>query len=113
MMLNLLLGLVLLCDLDVWPLAHLDPPDPSGDPWSLVPFHYRAGARPRWTDDAAAAPDREAQAVLKGLEGSLGLWEGEQDFVRAREAIVTWDHGRFALPCPYPSPEARRAGPSG
>src|SRR5437016_1618125 len=71
--------------------------EPAAPAWTLVPFHYRQGARPQF-DDGDAAIDDEARAVLHGLEHSLGLLAGKTDLYVAREAIVTWDHGRFALP---------------
>jgi hypothetical protein len=97
-MISMILTLVVTTGSSSRPPVRYNDLDPSGaDPWAIIPVHYHhTGARPQWNDGEAPA-DQEAKSVLDGLRHSLGLWEGETDFWRASEAIVTWDHGRFAL----------------
>jgi HEAT repeat protein len=70
-----------------------------GDPWAIIPvYHHQTGARPQWNDSDAPA-DGEAELLLWSLGRSVQLVEKTSvfDCYLASEAIVTWDHGRFAL----------------
>ena len=69
---------------------------PEGVNW--LPFQYPALPRRASGESGPPPADVEARALLEGFKSSLARWEGERDYLIAREAILTWDRGRAVLP---------------